>query len=205
MVRIKTFLVIMTLLLLFFTITSAPAAVKLYTEKPNELSKVNSGDIEEGEYYEGDVDLVMDVIAEMETTHKSHGITTSKDVTPYYLVMLNESYAIVHVSNDDLIEQMNDLMDDTWDFLDGNTEELPKPIHIQTKAVETESELQPYIYDYFEEAGYSKEECDDIVEDSVLQTQVYKNVKKIPLITGAAFIVLAVITILVFVKSGRKF
>lgn len=104
----------------------------------------------EDSYVEMDIDAVLDNFAE--TSHKSYGITTGKD--QHYLVWLDDDSMIaVSVKSKKDISAMDEIMELTWDYVDGKTDEFTKtPLHLKGKIKQMSTEMRKYFkqsLDYF--------------------------------------------------------
>ncbi len=202
--------IIVLILGLFMVISSAGNAITLFTEGTVSLNGKKISEYYEGEMVYGKAEYVFDTIAILETSKTVYGIPYSKSQTPYYLVyvnydadMANGHYVLMHVTDKESITSMDNLMISTQNLLlsedDSQTISNVKPISLNTKTVKIPSEVKEYLYQYFTEAGMTKEECDEMVADCVLEQCDYTQAKIFPFI-GLGLIVLS--TLIFF--AGRK-
>ena len=116
----------------------------------NKLLQQGTVEANEGSFVEMDIDAVLDNFAE--TSHKRNGITIGKD--QHYLVWLDDDSMIaVSVKSKKDVNAMNDIMDVTWDYVDGKRETLAdEPLHLKGKLQKMSSEMKNYYQkslDYF--------------------------------------------------------
>lgn len=195
---------------LFMVISSAGDAVTLFTKDKVNLNGKKISEFYEGEMVQGKAEYVFDTVATLETSRTVYGVPVSKKITPYYLVYVNFDaegengyYVLMHVTSDDAINRMSNLMLSTQSLLLSETDtpniSNVKPIALDTKTVKVPSEVKEYLYQYFEEAGMTRAECDEMVADCVLEQCDYTQAKIFPLI-GLGLMVLS--TLIFF--AGRK-
>ena len=116
----------------------------------NKFLQQGTVEANEGSFVEMDIDAVLDNFAE--TSHKRNGITIGKD--QHYLVWLDDDSMIaVSVKSKKDVNAMNDIMDVTWDYVDGKRETLAdEPLHLKGKLQKMSSEMKNYYQkslDYF--------------------------------------------------------
>ena len=192
----KVLLVIMIMGLVVGGI-GVPDAVKLWKNDIGELEDIKVGDLSAGDMYEGEIVDAYDVIA-TETTTQSYGfVPVSKTETPYYIVELENSYVMIDVTVAKQKDDFEKLMNETWDYLDGKTNEVPSSLKVSAKAIKMPGKVKEYLKEYCDEAGMSEQEYSQYVEDSCcLQTIVYKNTKLIPIVGfGVAALCLVILVI----------
>ncbi len=199
----KILLVVMVMGLIVGGI-GVPDAIKLWKGDIDEIDSIEVGSLKAGEMYEGEIYDTYDIIAE-ETSTQSYGfIPVNKTVTPYYLVELENCYVIVDVTVKDDQSKFEKLLDETWDYLDGKTDDKPTPVKISTTAQKMPDKVKEFLKEYCEESGMSEEEYAKYVEDSYcLKTIVYKNTKFIPIVGFGIALLCAVILIIKKVTSPK--
>ena len=148
-------------------------------------------------YVELDVDAVLDNFAE--TSHKRNGITIGKD--QHFLVWLDDDSMIaVSVKSKKDVKAMEDIMDVTWDYVEGKRETLAdEPLHLKGKLQKMSSEMKNYYQkslDYFgitsadRDIHYYVVDCTDSQLLAILVT--------------AFFFVVAIPMLLAFIKGRAK-
>ncbi len=116
----------------------------------NKLLQQGTLSANEDSFVELDVDAVLDNYAE--TSHKRNGFTVGKD--QHYLVWLDDDSMIaVSVKSKSDVNAMNEIMDKTWDYIDGKTEVFTDtPLHLKGKLQKMSFEMKNYYQkslDYF--------------------------------------------------------
>jgi len=208
-VGVRIYIVVL-ILGLFMVISSAGDAITLFKDGTVNLGSKKISEYSEGEMVHGKVEYVFDTIATLETSKTVYGVPYSKSQTPYYLVyvnydedMANGHYVLMHITDKDAITKMDNLMIQTQNLLMSDSDNPiisnVKPIALNTKTVKVPGEVKEYLYEYFEEGGISKAECDEMVADCVLEQCDYKQAKIFPLI-GLGIMIIS--TIIFF--AGRK-
>lgn len=116
----------------------------------NKLLQQGTLSANEDSFVELDVDAVLDNYAE--TSHKRNGFTVGKD--QHYLVWLDDDSMIaVSVKSKSDIAAMEEIMEKTWDYVDGKTEVFTDtPLHLKGKLQKMSLEMKNYYQkslDYF--------------------------------------------------------
>ena len=101
-------------------------------------------------FVELNVDAVIDNFAE--TSHKRNGFTIGKD--QHFLVWLDDDSMIaVSVKSKSDVKAMEDIMDKTWDYIDGKTDTFTDtPLHLKGKLQNMSPEMKGFYQkslDYF--------------------------------------------------------
>ncbi len=107
----------------------------------NTLLRENRVKESTGKYVELDVDAVLENFAE--TVHKTNGFTTGKD--QHFLVWLDDDSMIAVSVTGKNTTAMKNIMDATWEYLDGKSDSLTKtPLHLKGKIEEMSGQLLSY-------------------------------------------------------------
>lgn len=121
-----------------------------------DFNTMTASDFKKGMYVSGEVYYIFDQFAYYESTTTSYGIKVSSKITPYYVVpLMNENseelqFIALAIGNDDVISMAENLMYQTWDYMDYDTEpEVWQQLNITGKVTELDGELLDYFYDYF--------------------------------------------------------
>lgn len=92
-------------------------------------------------FVELDVDAVVENFAE--TSHKRNGITTGKD--QHYMVWLDDDSMIAVSVRGKNVKAMDEIMDKTWDYIDGKTDSFTDtPLHLKGKLQNMSAEMKSY-------------------------------------------------------------
>lgn len=157
-----------------------------------------------------DLDMILDVYAEEETTTKNkYGNVTNKRYDYYYIVPVyteseDEAYYVgVKVSSDNK-KAYDAVCDATWEWAYDETGEVElESVEFEGRFAEMEDEAYKYFVEWFEDTEWfeSEEEMDKYVLPLLL-TPVDLQAQKIIAIVGAVlFVVFVVMLILSFRKS----
>lgn len=182
-----------------------PDAIKLWKNDISSVEDIKPGDIKAGEMYEGDIPDALDVVAK-ETTTQSYGfVPVSKTETPYYIVELENGYVVIDVTNKKKQDEFETLMDQTWDYFDGKTNDKPSEVSVSTTVIKMPDKVKEYLHEYCcDEGGMSEQEYAELVETACcLKTIEYKNTKFIPII-GFGVTLLCVIILIVKKAASPK-
>ena len=124
----------------------------------NKLLQQGTLESNSGSYVEMDIDAVLDNFAE--TSHKKYGITIGKE--QHYLVWLDDDSMIaVSVKGSKNVDAMNEIMEKTWDWVDGKTEDLTDtPLHLKGKIGKMDTELKTYFQQSLNHFGITSADRD---------------------------------------------
>lgn len=143
----------------------------LVTEKPYALESMAKDCFEDNKYYSGSIEFVVDEFT-TKKTKKSVGYLPlgSKDYN-YYLTMINDALVVMAVpsSNQQLNNSFTESVKFTSPYKSGASELEPTKFSVYTKSSKMNDDVKKALYDYFEQNEMSKEQCDQMVEDCVLQ------------------------------------
>lgn len=202
------FCIFLILVGLIMTVTSVGDAYRLMFKDTKDLKTKTLDNFTKNEMVDGKVQYVFDEVATLESTKTMYGVPYSKEKTPYYLVMITDKddivqgYVVMHITNKDDISKFKNLVNSTLNLMDDPNVVMPDPVSVQTKTTEMPDDLKKIVYDYFEEGGMTKAECDELVADCVLEQNNYKTSKIMPLI-GIGIMVLGVVIIIAVKASGK--
>ena len=191
-------------------ITSVMDALTLFKEGSRNISNLEMEDYADGDMVTGKVELVLDVVATLETSDTIYGIPYHKSETPYYLIWVHtdhdygETYGyfmLLHAKKESTIKTLDNIMDDTYNFMTdetGNYVMNTKGLVVDTKCVSTPKEVRDYTKEYFDEVfpGYD----DRCVMDVTLEQTDYGRTKMLPFL-GLAVMVIPTI---IFIASKKK-
>ncbi len=174
-------------------------SVKLVFQEPVDILEAMENP-EEGTPVTVDVDAVIDWFATLE--HQRNGVTTS---TEYYcIVWLDDSKFISMAVRESDKDTVDDIIDDTWEYLDGDAESYPVPTQFTGTLTKMQTEEQDYFEDYLMDMGYTS---DEIPQYAYLWTVDTTNTKQMGLIAlgiaGVLFII-GLIFLILGIRAGKK-
>lgn len=157
-----------------------------------------------------DLDMILDVYAEEETTTKNkYGNVTNKRYDYYYIVPVyteseDEAYYVgVKVSSDNK-KAYDAVCDATWEWAYDETGEVElESVEFEGRFAEMEDEAYKYFVEWFEDTEWfeSEEEMDKYVLPLLLTPVDLQATKIITIVGAALFVVFLVMLILSFRKS----
>lgn len=102
----------------FVFLTDLPQFLKYKKGDIKEFETVAEHELKKGDLVQGVIDFTDGYIAEMETTNKTFGVTTSKETTSrYYAVsMYNGNYILYETGNDSQYTKLDRLADECQEF-----------------------------------------------------------------------------------------
>jgi hypothetical protein len=121
-------------------------------------------------YVKGDINFIIDVFSQSYLKNDDG----TEDITDnYYVIPVGEEeYIGLHV-NEDNFEIANKICDETYEYIMGNTTEIPDAWKITGTINKLKGEYLDYYYDWFKESGYlgtpTQEEIDNVAVPYVLQ------------------------------------
>ena len=163
--------------------------------------------VKKGDFVCGYVSNILDCYASETTTNTTMGIETSSRTSEEYFLMplvndVDEAeslYVTISAGNIEDRKLLYAICDDTWEYMDGNTDIDFTEMAIIARVKEIDDDLMPLLIDWFKEADY----CDGNeieIRQHILPYEfvVYRNTNApyISLIVG--IIMLAVVAVAVF-------
>lgn len=163
--------------------------------------------VKKGDFVCGYVSNILDCYASETTTNSTMGIETSSRTSEEYFLMplVNETdeaeslYVTISASNIEDRKLLYAICDDTWEYMDGNTDIDFTEMAIIARVKNIDSDLMPLLIDWFQEVDY----CDGNeieIRKHILPYEfvVYRNTNApyISLIVGV--IMIAVVAVAVF-------
>lgn len=132
--------IITGIVLAIYVVTSVPALLA----KPKDINDViaEEGTPEKGQYVTIGVDAVVDWYAE--TEYKINGVIPA-GTKRHCIVWVNDTTFIsMTVKGDKNYDLIDDIIDETWDYLDGTTYALPTPKEFTGKITSISSDVSSY-------------------------------------------------------------
>ncbi len=158
-----------------------------------------------------EINMILDKFAEEETkTTSSSGAVTDVRYDYYYVLPVytandeNPYFVGIKVSADDK-KEYNKVSNATWDFLNGEIDEL-ESLQFEGGFKKMEEEAYYYFVEWFEEAEWfeNEEEQEKYVLPLLLEPIVLDNVKKSALVVGISLLVSIIIIIWSYIPSKKK-
>lgn len=154
-----------------FGILTVSDCYKLVIDKPYALESMSKDCFEDDKYYSGSMEFVVDRFTTKKTSNSIGYIPLGSKNSDYYLTMINDAFVVMAVpsSNQDLNDSFNESVKYTSSYKSGASELEPDKFTVYTKSTKMSDDVKKALYDYFEQNEMSKEQCDQMVEDCVLQ------------------------------------
>ena len=192
----KILLIVMVVGLIFGGIGAADA-IKVWKGDITDTKEIDVGKLEKNGLYEGEITGCYDIIAEETTTRTYGGIPTSKTKSPYYLVNNGNCYFVINVTVKDQQSDFDKMADQTWDYIDEKTDDMPTPVKVSAQAVDMPDKVKEFLKEYCDEWGLSDQDYAEMVENTCcLKTTKYDVMKYTPIIGFGAALLCAVILII---------
>ncbi len=174
--------------------------VDINVDYPDDYSDVKAVDTE--------LSMIVDLFAEEEITTTSSGAITDVDYVYYYIVPVyteseEDPYFVgLKVDGEDR-KEYEDVMDATWDYMDGLSEEL-LALEFQGGFKKMEDEAYKYFVEWFEDAEWYEDEDDleKYVLPLILEPIDLASVKKSIFVLGS--IILVSIVVLIWASRPKK-
>lgn len=128
----------------------------LFGQKPRNINEYVMDDgvaPPKDEHISIDVDAVLGNYAE--TKHRINGFIPA-GTDQHYIIWLDDNGAIsLTVKNKKMIDKLNEICDDTWDYIDGVSDFLPDGFTIEGQVSTLDPEVLGYYNEYLEEMGFT--------------------------------------------------
>lgn len=189
--------VLLAILFYFLGVVLLATEMKYLTAEPRDLYEVvTSGDKpEKGEYVTLDVDAVIDWYAE--TQHKINGFIPAGKEQHCIVWVDDTTFISLTVKSKKDIETVDDIINATWDYLDGDTDYMHKPVQFSGKIETIGYKVQKYWDEAMGSTGLDvKYDSDYTVYDLTIDTTESKGktivLFVVMLVIGTVFVIAAI-------------
>lgn len=172
MSKVKNVLFVVFVMMFFIgviLVTDYDKMKKYQNGEVSDLADLGYRQIQTGDLVSGDVNYVLDTVAEEYET--KFGIRTSDDSTKlYYIIGLPNSYAVYETNNKQEYETLDEICNETWEYLNDEGSSVPAPVtslKVQGEVKKMDDKVAGYFKDWF------KEQADFTDEDFEKNTEVY--------------------------------
>lgn len=201
-IRIAIVLIFLFVLGVSLTVHGVSDIIKLNGYVPD-FNYDSMADVKKGSFVQGYVENIFDCYASETTTNTTMGIETSSRTSEEYFLMPlindedveNELYVTISASKYEDRQLLYDVCDDTWEYLDGNTDIDFTEMYIVARVKKMDDDLMPFLVDWFKEAGIYK--SDSEVEQHVIPYEfvVYQNLNTPYINLGIGLVIIAVFAV----------
>lgn len=159
-IRITVVLVFLLVMGVVLTVSGVRDIIRINGYVPD-FNFDSMADIKKGGFVQGYVENIFDCYASETTTETTMGIETSSRTSEEYFLMplINESdvdnelYVTISASNINDRKLLYAVCNDTWEYLDGNTDIDFTEMYIVARVKKMDSDLMPLLTDWFTSAG----------------------------------------------------
>ena len=159
-IRITVVLVFLLVMGVVLTVSGVRDIIRINGYVPD-FNFDSMADIKKGGFVQGYVENIFDCYASETTTETTMGIETSSRTSEEYFLMPlinetdvdNELYVTISASNINDRKLLYAVCDDTWEYLDGNTDIDFTEMYIVARVKKMDSDLMPLLTDWFTSAG----------------------------------------------------
>lgn len=201
-IRVAIVLIFLFILGVSLTVQGASDLIKLNGYVPD-FNYDSMADVKKGSFVQGYVENIFDCYASETTTNTTMGIeTSSKTSEEYFLMPLindtdveNELYVTISASKYEDRRLLYAVCDDTWEYLDGNTDIDFTEMYIVARVKKMDDDLMPFLVDWFKEAGIYESASE--VEQHVIPYEfvVYQNLNAPYINLGIGLVIIAVFAV----------
>lgn len=210
-IRMAILLIFLFVMGIVLTVQGVSDIIKINGYVPD-FNYDSMADVKKGSFVQGYVNNIIDCYASETTTESTMGIeTSSKTSEEYFLMPLindadsdKELFVTVSASNIDDRKTLYAVCDDTWEYLDGNTDIDFTEMYIVARVKKIDDDLMPLLLDWLTENEFYDSRSD--AEQHVIPYEfvVYRNLNApyISLIVGLVIIAaFAVVGVIVYKKT----
>lgn len=159
-IRIAVVLVFLLVMGVVLTVSGVRDIIRINGYVPD-FNFDSMADIKKGGFVQGYVENIFDCYASETTTETTMGIETSSRTSEEYFLMPlineadvdNELYVTISASNINDRKLLYAVCDDTWEYLDGNTDIDFTEMYIVARVKKMDSDLMPLLTDWFTSSG----------------------------------------------------
>ena len=152
---------------------------------PQALEEISTEDYK-SQYVETEVWYVFDCFAEYVSTNSKTNVSKTEGL--YYIIPVGDEttqYMAVRVKPD-VGDILDDICDETWEYLYGNITDTETSYLMTGKIVKMEEEELEHYYDWFEEAGFTQSEIDELALPYVIKDGMVGGMITSPSVPSAA-------------------
>lgn len=201
-IRIAIVLIFLLILGVSLTVQGTSDIIKLNGYVPD-FNYDSMADVKKGSFVQGYVENIFDCYASETTTNTTMGIETSSRTSEEYFLMPlinsedveNELYVTISASKYDDRKLLYAVCDDTWEYLDGNTDIDFTEMYIVARVKKMDSDLMPFLVDWFKSAGLYESASE--VEKHVIPYEfvIYQNLNAPYINLGVGLVIIAVFAV----------
>lgn len=211
-IRIAAVLIVLFVMGVMLTVNGVKDIIHINGYVPD-FNYDSMADIKKGGFVQGYVANIYDCYASETTTNTTMGIETSSRTSEEYFLMplINEAdtdkdlYVTISASNFEDRRLLYAVCDDTWEYMDGNTDIDFTEMYIVARVKKMDDDLMPLLTDWFTSAGIYKSAAE--VEKHVIPYEfvIYRNLNApyINLIIGLVIIAVFIVAGVIAYKKMR--
>lgn len=157
-------------------------------------------EIKKGDIIEGDIHSTL---GSYETiTTKRNGRTESTKFR-YVIPIGDKKFIGFEASKDDMINSMENLTDETFDYLSQKSDTPETVIHFKGKVQKMNKEDLGYFKDYLKQGGFSEEDIENNAYNLYIQNRTFGNY--IPsMIIGAIFFIIGIVILIKALNKAKE-
>ncbi|MBD5140208.1 MAG: hypothetical protein HDT25_02150 [Ruminococcus sp.] len=210
-IRIAIVFIFLAIAGVVLTVSGISDIIKINGDIPD-FNFESMQNVKKGDFVCGYVNNILDCYASETTTNTTMGVETSSRTSEEYFLMplindVDEAeslYVTISASNIEDRRLLYAICDDTWEYMDGNTDIDFTEMAILARVKEIDSDLMPLLIDWFQEADY----CDGNeieIRKHILPYEfvVYRNPNApyISLIVGVIMIAIVAVVGFFFIRA----
>lgn len=204
MSRVKISILIIGIFGIIIGVVGIGDTIKIMKKDFKSVDTAAIGDLETGDLAKGNICWAYDKIAVHKTTRSYGFIPMGSSEVPYYVVEVNDHFAVISAGNKDVQKQIERVATETDLYDSGDLEKEPTPVEVTTKVIEMPDKVREYLKEYCKNSGFDDATYAKLVDDScVLNCVEYDSMKLIPFI-GIGVGVLFIAIFVVLVIKGRN-
>lgn len=120
-----------------------------YSDIAGDFNDFRTDEMKSGEIYEGDINMVLDIIA-----------STDDEKSSYYLIVVSnaeyEGYCIFETAYHQA--ETEKLCSQSWNYMTGESDNTGEPLHVKVKMAEAEPDVIKWAEEWFENDGNKEAE-----------------------------------------------
>ena len=206
--RIAMLKIVVIVIGVFMTIFYFKDAVTIWKGDQARLYEKGREDYETGELVSGKLNYALDVVATLESSQTVYGVPVTKKLTPYYLCVVPADektgaegyFLIVHVTSDEGIEKLDELVDKTQAADSDEDYANIEPVYMEFTTRPVPDEVMDYAVEYLDDGTWSEDERRESIAICMLDETKFSAVRFFPLVG----LVIALVPILLYFISKKR-
>lgn len=171
------------------------------SQSPSNYNEMQESDFQKGMIVEGDLYGNLGSFEENYTTR--NGVKTSNSQYNYMIPVGETQYMGLLNDTSSMETELDNQADITFDYMLGESDTEPKPVHFKGRVVKMSDETKGYMRDYMVYLGFAEDEVDSYILPYYIKCENYENGISFALV-GLVCLVIGLLLVIIPVTKRHK-